>query len=94
MCVDWRDGDLYLEVRVQPRASRDQITGIAAARFRIRITAPPVDNAANQHLQQFLAREFGVAKSRVEVIKGLNSRNKRIVIRQPKNRPGWLGNRT
>ncbi len=90
MCIDWRDGDLFLEVRVLPRASRDQIRGISNARLKISICAPPVDNAANRHLQQFLAKEFGVAKSRVELLRGLNGRNKNIVIRQPKRRPDWL----
>ncbi len=88
--VGWRDGDLFLEVRVQPRASREQITGIVNARFKISICAAPVDNAANRNLQQFLAREFGVAKSRVQVIRGLNSRNKRVLIQQPGRRPKWL----
>jgi len=90
MCVDWRDGDLYLEVRVQPRAGRDQIRGIADGRLRISICAPPVDNAANRYLQQYLAGEFRVAKSRVEIVRGLSSRNKRVLIRQPRRRPEWL----
>ncbi len=90
MSTDWRDGDLYLEVRVQPRASRDQISGYADGRYKIRICAPPVDNAANAYLLKFLAHEFGIAKSRLEVIRGHSSRNKRIIIHQPNKLPDWL----
>lgn len=90
MCIEWRNGDLFLEVRVQPRASQDQIVGIVDARFKIKITAPPVDRAANRYLQQFLAGQFGVAKSHVEVIRGHHSRYKRVLVKKPKLRPEWF----
>jgi len=90
MCIEWRNGDLFLEVRVQPRASQDQIIGIVDARFKIKITAPPVDRAANRYLQQFLAGEFGVAKSHVEVVRGHHSRYKRVLVKKPKLNPQWF----
>jgi uncharacterized protein (TIGR00251 family) len=56
----WDGADLILRVRVQPRASRDEWMGLQEDRFRVRITAPPVDGQANAHLREFLAALFGV----------------------------------
>lgn len=83
----WRDGDLILDVRVQPRASRDEICTVSDGRLRIRLTAPPVDGKANQQLIKFLARTFGVSKSRVELLSGSSGRNKRLRIHQPQRLP-------
>ena len=53
----WQDDNLILNIRLQPRASCDEIVAIQAdGRLKIRITAPPVDGKANDHLLQFLAR--------------------------------------
>ena len=75
---EWRDNTLLLSVKVQPRARRDQIDGIRNQRLRIRITAPPVDGAANRHLMDFLAREFRVPKTAIEMLHGENGRDKRL----------------
>ena len=77
----WQDGDLILTVRVQPRAARDELKVEADGRLRLRITAPPVGGQANEHLQVFLGRAFGVARSQVSVAGGERSRNKRVVVR-------------
>lgn len=60
----WEGNDLLLRVRAQPRASRDEWAGLQNDRFRVRITALPVDGRANIHLRAFLAELFGVAKIR------------------------------
>ena len=52
--------ELILDVRIQPRAGRDEINGVFANRLRIRIKSPPVDGKANKHLLEFIARTFGV----------------------------------
>ena len=86
-CCRW-DGDaLILLVRVQPRASRDEIGTMQAGRLKVRITAPPVDGKANDHLIRFLAREFGVPPSRVELLGGASGREKRLRIRSPARIP-------
>jgi uncharacterized protein (TIGR00251 family) len=74
-------------VRVQPRASRDEIVGIQGNHLKIRITAPPVDGKANAHLIQFLAQEFGVPKSRITLIGGESGREKRLQILSPSRLP-------
>lgn len=81
---------LVLELRVQPRASRDGIAGIRDGRLKLRVTAPPVDDAANQRLKTFLAKEFGVSFGRVRIANGQEGPCKRIAVDQPKRLPEWL----
>ncbi|MCE3285456.1 MAG: hypothetical protein K0R70_1712, partial [Steroidobacteraceae bacterium] len=50
-----RDGvDVLLEVRVQPRASRNEFAGVVGTRLRVRLNAPPVDGRANAALVDFV----------------------------------------
>lgn len=86
----WEEGALILKLRVQPRASRDEIAGVQDQRLKVRLTAPPVEGAANRHLVRFLAREFGVPKSRVILVRGEKGREKTLRIESPDRRPGWL----
>jgi hypothetical protein len=83
---------LVLTVRVQPKASKDEIIGPCddgqgSESLKIRITAPPVDGKANAHLVKFLAKSFGVAKSQVSVVAGETGRNKRVSIAAPSQLP-------
>lgn len=75
------DGGVRLRVRVQPRASRSEIAGVRGDELRIRLQAPPVDGAANQALVRFLADALGAPRSAVEIVSGLASRSKTVVIR-------------
>jgi uncharacterized protein len=68
------------EVRVQPRASRNEIVGIREGVVRVRLQAPPVDGAANEALVRFLADEFGVAARNVRIVSGFGSRNKVVEV--------------
>lgn len=86
----WQDDTLYLQVRLQPRASRDEVLGVYGDRLRLRVTAPPVEGAANVGLAELLARELGVAKSQVEILSGQASRDKRVAVRSPRRCPDWL----
>ena len=81
----WDEEDLLLNIRVQPKASHDEIVGPHNNALKIRITAPPVDGKANAHLVRFLAKSFGVAKSRIELISGETGREKRLRVRAPAN---------
>jgi uncharacterized protein (TIGR00251 family) len=85
----WDGTDLLLEVRVQPRASRDAFV-LEDGRLRVRTTAPPVEGAANEHLCRWLAREFGVAPSRVHLVRGAASREKSFRITAPVRVPAPL----
>lgn len=83
----WEGTDLVLQVRVQARASRDEITGVQAGRLRIRLTAPPVDGKANLQLCRLLADAFAVPPSKVSLIAGATSRDKCLRIGAPRRLP-------
>lgn len=80
---------LTLNVHVQPRAGKDEIAGLYGDKLKIRIKAPPVDGKANQHLTEFLADVFGVAKRDVVLLSGETGRDKRFRISFPKRWPKW-----
>jgi uncharacterized protein (TIGR00251 family) len=83
----WQQGTLVLQLRIQPRASRDEIVGPYGDSLKVRITAPPVDGRANAYLVNFLARAFGVSHSAVELLNGESGRNKRVRICEPQTLP-------
>jgi uncharacterized protein (TIGR00251 family) len=72
-----KDGCTFL-VRVQPRSSRDQVTGTHGDALKIRLTAPPVEGKANQALQKFLAKQLGTSQADIEILTGHASRQKRV----------------
>ncbi len=86
----WQSEDLLLNCHLQPKASKDEFCDLYGESLKIRITAPPVDGKANAHLIKFLAKQFGVAKNAVSVIKGELARQKRVKIVQPKKLPEQL----
>ena len=69
-------GQQLLRVRVTPRASRNEITGIADGGLRLRIHAPPVDGAANDGVREFLSEILGVPKRYVRLERGQTAREK------------------
>lgn len=84
----WQGQSLILSIRVQPRASRDEIVGPHGEEsLKVRISAPPVDGKANQHLIKFLAKAFGVAKAQVTLLKGAGGREKQLSIKAPARLP-------
>ena len=73
------DGVL-LAVKLQPRASKNGIVGSLGSELRIKVTAPPVDAAANEALLRLLAERLECARSRVELVRGHTSRHKTVKI--------------
>ena len=69
-------GEQFLHVRVQPKARRNEIVEQADGSFRVRVTAAPEGGAANRAVAALLAEAFGVAPSRVELVRGAASRDK------------------
>jgi uncharacterized protein len=78
--VQERAGAVRFAVRVQPRASTDEIAGVHGDALRVRLRAPPVDGAANAALIELLAACLGVAKQRVRVVTGASSRAKVVEV--------------
>lgn len=74
---------LIFTVRIQPRASKNEIVGRYGDAFKLRLTAPPVDNAANQLCIRFLAKAFQLPKKSLQIISGQRSRTKTILCRWP-----------
>jgi uncharacterized protein len=71
---------ITLEVKVTPRASRDEIVGMRDGVLGVRVTAPPVDDAANKAVAKLIAKRAGVPRSRVRIASGARGRRKRIEI--------------
>src|ERR1039457_6799661 len=71
------DGVL-LSVKLQPRASANEIGDALGNELRIKVTAPPVDAAANEALVKLLAQQLDCQRNRVEILRGHTSRHKTI----------------
>jgi uncharacterized protein (TIGR00251 family) len=75
-----RGDGVRFDVRVQPRASRSEIAGEYGEALKVRLSAPPVDGAANDALIDLLARELGVGKRDVRIVSGASSRTKTVEV--------------
>ena len=67
-------------IRVQPRASRDQVLGLRDGAIAIQLKAPPVDGEANAALLRFVARALGVRPRSVALVRGQTNRMKWIQV--------------
>jgi len=76
-----RDGAVIFAVRVQPRASKDEIAGEMGGALKVRLRAPAVEDRANEALIDFLAGLLKTSRSAVSILSGERSRVKRIEIR-------------
>lgn len=86
----WKGEDLVLHLHVQPRCDKDGFGEIYNNRLKLRLTAPPVDGKANQHLIAFLGKQFGIPKASVQITSGENSRLKSVLLRHPARLPANL----
>ena len=75
-----REGAVVLLVRVQPRASKDEIAGVVEGALKIRLQAPAVEDRANVALCEYLAGLLKTPKSAVRILSGHRSRIKRVEI--------------
>jgi uncharacterized protein (TIGR00251 family) len=73
-------GGVLLSVKLQPRASKNEIGEVLDDELKIKVTTPPVDAAANQALVEFLAEKLGCSRGKVELIRGQTSRHKTILL--------------
>ena len=78
-CTDTADG-VVLAVRVIPRARKTEIAGIRDDALLVRLTAPPVEGAANDALVSLLAETLGVARRAIRIVAGAHGRQKRVAI--------------
>jgi len=73
-------GGTLLSVKLQPRASKNEICAPLGDELKIKVTAPPVDAAANQALVEFLADKLDCSRGKVELLRGQTSRHKTILL--------------
>src|SRR5712671_2544560 len=76
-----QDGAVILAVRVQPRASKTEISGVLDGALKVRLQAPALEDRANEALSEFLAQLLKTPKSAVRILSGHRSRSKRVEIR-------------
>jgi uncharacterized protein len=80
MEIQERNGMVAFGVRVIPRASRDAIEGEYEGALKVRLTAPPGDDRANDSLIRLLAQRLNVHRPAVRIVAGEKSRTKRVEI--------------
>lgn len=71
---------VYLAIKLQPRASRQQIGEGQGSELKVSVTAPPVDAAANRALIEFLAETLDLSRSSIQLVRGQTSRHKTLLI--------------
>ncbi|HEY2083881.1 MAG TPA: DUF167 domain-containing protein [Verrucomicrobiae bacterium] len=67
---------VWLSIKLQPRASANEIGEALGNELRVKVTAPPVDSAANEALIRFLAETLDCPRNAVELVRGQTSRHK------------------
>ena len=73
-------GGTLLSIKLSPRASKNEIGAPLGEELKIKVTAPPVDAAANQALIELLADTLGCSRGKVELIRGQTSRHKTVML--------------
>lgn len=87
-----REHGVEVSVRVVPGATREGIAGFYGDRLKIRVTAPPVGNAANESLIRLVARAARVPPSRVRIVLGERGRSKLVFVEE-RDDPAGLARR-
>jgi uncharacterized protein (TIGR00251 family) len=76
-----KDGCVVFSIRMQPRASRDEVAGVVEGALKVRIQAPAVETRANEAVCEYLSTLLKTPKSAVRILGGERSRVKRVEIR-------------
>jgi uncharacterized protein (TIGR00251 family) len=71
---------IRLTIRVTPRAPKDSVSGVRDNRLIVRVTAPPVDQAANNAVVALLSKLLDLRKCAIRIVAGAGSRNKTLEI--------------
>jgi len=72
--------EIILKVYLQPKSSKNEVVGPYRDGIKVKVTAPPVEGKANEGLIRFLAKEFAVSPSCIEMIRGHHGREKILKI--------------
>jgi len=77
---------IIFKVFIQPRSSKNMIEGIYGDAIKIKLTAPPVNGAANRMCIKYLANILKIPQSKIEIISGHTSRTKYLLIKYKDNK--------
>ena len=72
---------LTFDIHVIPHASRVEIVGVQEGAFKVKVTVPPIEGAANEACIKLLAKELGLKRSQLEIAFGAKSRKKTIMVK-------------
>jgi uncharacterized protein len=72
---------IVFKAAIQPKAAKNEIIGVRGDALKIKLTAPPVEGAANRMCVEFLTKSLKVRKSDVEIVRGKGSRTKQVLVR-------------
>lgn len=72
--------DKTISIKILPRSSKNEIKRLTESSYRIKITAPPIDGAANELLIALLSDYFSIPKNRIQLLRGYRSKNKVVKI--------------
>ena len=79
-CLSARGDGVLLSLSVMPNAKRTAVDGLHDGALRVRLAAPPIDGRANDALVAWLAKQLGVPRRDVEVLRGESSRRKQVAV--------------
>jgi uncharacterized protein (TIGR00251 family) len=80
LAVSERDGRAQFAVRLIPRASRNAIAGVRDGVLHVRVTAAPVNGAANRALVDVLGKTLRVGPSAIRIESGATSSRKQLSV--------------
>ena len=89
-CVRRVGDELAIAIRVQPRASNNEVLDVRSGRLRIRTTAAPADGKANRAVIKLLAAYLDIAPSRIRLVRGKTQRDKELRISGPVELPAAI----
>jgi len=72
--------ETLIKIYLQPKSSKNEMLGPYRDGIKVKVTAPPIEGKANEALIRFLAKEFGIPPSCIEILKGHHSREKTLKI--------------
>ncbi len=71
---------VILSLKVQPRASKNELGEAIGDELKLKVTAPPVDSAANEAVLRFLAEQLNCPRGAVQLLRGQTSRHKQVLL--------------
>ena len=75
-----RPDGVVTALKIKPRALRNDVGDPIGKELKVKVTAPPVDSAANEALVQFLSERLGCGRNAVQIVRGAISRHKYVLI--------------